>query len=122
MMPKGKHPYEALDDETIRRLEKPGRYADGNCLYLVVDPSGAKHWVLRIMVLGRRRDMGLGSLKIVTLARARQRAKKYRLEARSGGDPLANRRAHKGFELVTHLVGGAEIVETLQDLIDDGRI
>ena len=122
MMPKGKHPDEALDDETIRRLEKPGRYADGNCLYLVVDPSGAKHWVLRIMVLGRRRDMGLGSLKMVTLSRARQRAKKYRLEARNGGDPLANRRAHKGLELVTLLVGGAEIVETLQDLIDDGRI
>jgi len=104
-MPKGKHPDEALDDETIRHLEKPGRYADGNCLYLVVDPSGAKHWVLRVVVLGRRRDMGLGSLKIVTLARARQRAKKYRLEARSGGDPLANRRKMQGLEPVTVMVG-----------------
>jgi hypothetical protein len=90
-MPKGKHPDKALNAKLVQHLAEPGRYADGNGLYLVVDPSGAKRWVLRIVVQGRRRDMGLGGLKAVSLADARQLAQIYRGEARSGGDPLANR-------------------------------
>jgi len=90
-MPKGKHPEKALNAKRVQNLSEPGRYADGNGLYLIVDPSGAKRWVLRTVVRGRRRDMGLGSLKTVSLADARQLAQGYRGVARSGGDPLANR-------------------------------
>jgi hypothetical protein len=98
-MPKGKHPDKALDAKLVQHLAEPGRYADGNCLYLVVDPSGAKRWVLRIMVRGRRRDMGLGGLKMVTLTSARRLAKNYRGKARRGGDPLASRReGREGWE------------------------
>ena len=39
---KGKHPTKALTPIGIRALSTPGRYADGNGLYVVVDPSGAK--------------------------------------------------------------------------------
>jgi integrase len=91
-MPKGKHPDKALNAKLVQHLAEPGRYADGNGLYLVVDPSGAKRWVLRIVVQGRRRDMGLGGQKAVSLADARQLAHIYRGEARSGGDPLASRK------------------------------
>jgi hypothetical protein len=87
-----KNPERALNTALIRRLSEPGRYADGNCLYLVVEPSGTKHWVLRIVVRGRRRDMGLGGWRLVPLARARKLAKKYRGEARRGGDPFARRK------------------------------
>ena len=90
-MPKGKHPEKALNAKRVQNLSEPGRYADGNGLYLIVDLSGAKRWVLRTVVRGRRRDMGLGSLKTVSLADARQLAQGYRGVARSGGDPLANR-------------------------------
>ncbi len=45
--------------------------ADGNGLYLVVDPSGAKRWVLRVVSMGKRCDLGLGGLSVVTLAEAR---------------------------------------------------
>ena len=90
-MPKGKHPEKALNAKRVQNLSEPGRYADGNGLYLIVDLSGAKRWVLRTVVRGRRRDMGLGSLKTVSLANARQLAQGYRGVARSGGDPLANR-------------------------------
>ncbi len=55
----------------IRKLATPGRYGDGNGLYLVVDRSGAKRWVLRTVVQGRRRDMGLGGARLVSLANAR---------------------------------------------------
>lgn len=76
----------------VRNASKPGRYADGNGLYLVVDPSGARRWVLRTVVHGRRRDIGLGSAKLVGLAEARDLAVRYRKLAREGGDPLSLRR------------------------------
>ncbi|WP_306262978.1 Arm DNA-binding domain-containing protein [Pararhizobium sp. IMCC21322] len=75
----------------VRQVAKPGKYADGNGLYLVVDTSGAKLWLLRLMVRGRRRDMGLGGLSLVSLAEARDLAIKYRKVARSGDDPVEER-------------------------------
>jgi integrase len=92
MKPKGRHPDKALTATKIRSLSKPGRYADGNGLYLVVDPSGAKRWVLRTVVHSRRRDIGLGGLQLVSLAEARENALRYRKIAREGGDPLIEKR------------------------------
>lgn len=76
----------------VRQIKKPGRHADGGGLYLMVDPSGARRWVLRIVVQGRRRDIGLGSARLVTLAEARETATLYRRTARSGADPVAEHR------------------------------
>jgi integrase len=90
---KGRHPDKALTAVQIRALKKPGRYSDGNGLYLVVDPTGSKRWLLRTIVQGRRRDMGLGGATLVSLAEAREKALAYRKVARDGGDPLAVRRA-----------------------------
>ncbi|MCK1297528.1 tyrosine-type recombinase/integrase [Bradyrhizobium sp. 24] len=90
-----KHPQKALTQVRINSLSKPGRYGDGNGLYLVVDESGAKRWVLRTVVHGKRRDMGLGSLRLVTLAEARIKAVEYRKLARDGGDPIAANRSAK---------------------------
>ena len=89
---KGRHPEKALTSVQIRTFKKPGRYADGHGLYLVVDPSGAKRWLLRIVVQGKRRDIGLGGTSLVPLAEAREKALAYRKIARDGGDPLAERR------------------------------
>jgi hypothetical protein len=47
MKPKGKHPDKALTAVQVRSVNKAGRYADGNGLYLVVDPSGAHISVFR---------------------------------------------------------------------------
>jgi len=87
-----KHPDKALSVVGIRALKKPGRYADGNGLYLKIAPSGAKRWELRTVVKGKRCDIGLGGLKVVTLAEAREQARKYRAIARDDGDPLAEKR------------------------------
>jgi integrase len=89
----GKHPEKALSALKVNKITDPGRYADGNGLYLVVDESGAKRWLLRLVVQGKRRDIGLGGISLVSLAEARERALEYRKLARSGGDPLAARRA-----------------------------
>ncbi|MCJ2137442.1 integrase arm-type DNA-binding domain-containing protein [Methylobacterium sp. J-026] len=88
---KGRHPEKALTTVQVRALKSPGRYADGHGLYLVVDPSGAKRWLLRIVVQGHRRDIGLGGAGLVSLAEAREKALTYRKTARDGGDPLAER-------------------------------
>lgn len=89
---KGRHPDKALTAVQVRTLKAPGRYADGNGLYLVIEPSGSKRWLLRTVVQGRRRDIGLGGAVLVTLAEARDKALAYRKLARDGGDPLAERR------------------------------
>ena len=91
-MNKTRHPANALTVRGIPKLTKAGRYADGNGLYLVVDPSGARRWVLRTVIRNRRRDMGLGSAKTVSLADARAEAHKYRALARAGEDPIEIRR------------------------------
>jgi integrase len=90
MKPEG-HPDTALSALAVRSLKQPGRYADGNGLYLVVDETGAKRWILRTVVHGRRRDIGLGIAKLVALADAREDARTWRRLARSGGDPVAER-------------------------------
>jgi integrase len=88
----GKHPEKALSAAFVRQAQKAGRYADGHGLYLVVDPSGAKRWVQRVTIRGKRCDMGLGSAALVTLAEARQKALDNRQTARAGGDPLRAKR------------------------------
>ncbi len=92
MKSKRHHPDKALTAVKVRTLKKPGRYADGNGLYLVVAPSGAKRWILRTVARGKRCDIGLGSCRLVPLAEAREEATAYRKIARRGGDPLAERR------------------------------
>jgi integrase len=93
-MSKGRHPEKALSAVRVRAITEPGRYTDGNGLYLVVDRSGAKRWLLRTVVRGKRCDIGLG-LKLVTLSEARDKAASYRKLAREGGDPLAARRRER---------------------------
>lgn len=92
MKPTGKHPEKRLNAASVNAAKKPGRYADGNCLYLVVDPSGAKRWLLRTNVQGVRRDISLGSVRLVSLKEARETAVEYRKIARRGGDPVALRK------------------------------
>lgn len=92
MKPKGRHPIRALTALRVRTLSKPGRYADGDGLYLVVDKRGSKRWMLRTMVRGRRSDLGLGSTQTVTLAEAREMALKLLRIAKAGGDPLSAKR------------------------------
>src|SRR5690242_17998558 len=70
---------------------KPGRHAAGEGLYLLVSQSGAKSWMLRVQVHGRRRDIGLGSTAELSLEEARDKARDLRKIAKSGRDPIAVR-------------------------------
>lgn len=81
--------------KALVKAHGPGRHADGNGLYLMVDPSGARRWVVRVTVKGQknragkplRTDFGLGGADLVTLPEARARALEYRRLARAGPHP-----------------------------------
>jgi Arm DNA-binding domain len=95
MKGRGPHPREALSQALVEVISWPGFYADGGSLYLRVDGAGAKRWILRTTIQGKRRDMGLGSLTFISLAEARQRARTDRAMARAGEDPIALRRKQR---------------------------
>ena len=105
MKAKGRHPEKALSAVKVRTLSEPGRYADGNGLYLVVDASGAKRWLLRTVVRGKRCDIGLGGLSLISLAEAREKAFQFRKIARNGGDPIAERRKAEAIPTFEQLAG-----------------
>ena len=75
-----------------RALSRPGRHGDGGGLYLNVAASGARSWVQRIVIHGRRRDIGLGPYPSVSLARARSIAQTNRSAVAEGRDPVAEKR------------------------------
>lgn len=79
----------------MKALNAPGRHADGDGLYLVIKTSGSRSWVLLQQWNGKRREYGLGSAKIVTLAEARQRAAETRKQVEAGIDPVEAKRASR---------------------------
>lgn len=85
----------SLTVRKVETLKTPGLFADGNGLYLQVTAAGAKTWIFRFQIEGRRRDMGLGSAGIVSLAEARQAALDARRMVRDGLDPIEARNAAK---------------------------
>ena len=76
----------------VRSVTEKGRYGDGAGLYLYVTKSGSKSWVQRIVVNGRRRDIGLGGYPTIGLAEARTRAAANRVVVAEARDPVAEKR------------------------------
>lgn len=77
----------------VSRLTESGHHAVGGVtgLYLYITPTGARSWVLRTLIAGKRRHMGLGAFPSVTLAMAREKARAARSEVEAGVDPIAAR-------------------------------
>ena len=77
----------------VQTVKEPGKYGDGDGsgMFLLVKKSGRKSYVQRIMIHGKVRDIGLGSMRLVSLAEARAAALENRKLARAGGDPMALR-------------------------------
>ncbi|MEO0893328.1 MAG: integrase arm-type DNA-binding domain-containing protein [Pseudomonadota bacterium] len=79
-----------LSASTVKHAP-PGKYNDGGSLYLHKRPDGGGQWYLRVVVQGRRREMGLGSIHDVTLKEARSSAEHWRALAKKGADPIKER-------------------------------
>lgn len=82
-----------LTAKGVEAKKEPGMYGDGGGLYLRVGPTGAKSWIVRTVIHGKRRELGIGSTDLVSLADAREKATELRKVARAGGDPDADRKA-----------------------------
>lgn len=78
----------------VGRLTQPGRHAVGGVagLHLWVKPSGHRSWVLRVLVGAIRKDMGLGGFPDVTLAGARESARRARDMIVQGVNPIEQRK------------------------------
>ena len=81
-------PEKALTAKFVESAKEPGKYFDGHGLFLRVQPNGARQWVQRITIRGKRCELGLGNPSLVPLAEARQQALANRKLSVSGGDPI----------------------------------
>lgn len=77
----------------VKRLDSTGLHAVGGVsgLLLQVSPSGARSWILRATIGGKRRDMGLGGYPDVTLFQAREKAREAKGLISNGIDPIQQR-------------------------------
>lgn len=105
----------------IKRLAHPGgdpgqiRVAVGGVsgLHMAVAHTGAKSWVMRTMVGGKRREIGLGAYPEVGLAEARDRARAIRDKIIAGVDPVQERKAARAA-----LAASASRALTFTDAVD----
>jgi integrase len=84
-----------LSAAKVARLCQPGVYSDGDGLYLRVAPGGSKQWIFRFDFEGRERRMGLGGIRDIGLAEARDLVREGRRLLRGGVDPVEHRRQRK---------------------------
>lgn len=70
---------------------RPGKHADGRGLWLLKRDKRRGRWFLRVVIAGKRREMGLGSWPDVSIAEARKRAADARRQLRDGIDPIEAR-------------------------------
>ena len=88
----GRHPDKALSPAFVRSAP-PGRHCGaGQELYPFVQPSGTRSWIQRLAGRGRRCELGRGSIPLVSLAEAREKAVANRKVTREGGNSLADKR------------------------------
>ena len=84
-----------LTTKFIENVTKAGKYYDQHGLFLHVRPSGAKKWLQRYTIKGRRREVGLGSAKVVAVAQARRNAYNNLVLVSEGIDPIEDKKQDK---------------------------
>lgn len=74
----------------VSKISAPGLHFVGRVqgLALQVTAGSGKSWLLRVMIAGKRREMGLGSYPGVSLAQAHAKASEAREMIRRGIDPI----------------------------------
>lgn len=104
----------ALSALEVSRLTEPGMHAVGEIpgLHLCIKPTGARSWVLRTTIGGRRAELGCGGYPSTTLAQARERARKLLDSIRDGADPVAARRSERASSEWTFKHAAERYIET----------
>lgn len=91
----GRRPEKALTARFVETIKQSGKYFDGNGLFLRVEKNGARRWVQRITIRGKRCELGLGSPPAISLAVARKLALDNKGKVMLGGDPKADKQQHR---------------------------
>lgn len=107
----------------VKRLIEPGFHAVGSVpgLHLRVNDAGARSWILRAVVMGKRRDIGLGGFPDVSLAAAREAARTTREKIRSGIDPVEER-AEERKRLAAERKLGLTLAEAVEKFLTSGKL
>ena len=82
-----------LNARAVATITKCGRHADGGGLYLSISSNGGRRWVFLYRWHGKPTEIGFGSARDVSLARARELASQARAKLAEGIDPKEIRRA-----------------------------
>ena len=93
-----------LTDTALRAVKPSGKTQklfDGNGLYLLVTPKGAKSWRFKYYFQGREKLLSLGPYPLVPLKEARERVTAARKVLEGGTDPSAQRQREKQQAQVT---------------------
>jgi integrase len=93
---------EELGALAVAAINEPGRHAVGGvaglCLQVLpadADKAAGRSWVLRVMIAGKRKEIGLGGFPDVPLKDARAKAREFREAIDKGLDPAEERKAAK---------------------------
>lgn len=94
--------------QSLIKEGSPGRYSDGNGLYLMIPKKGSPYWMLRYTLWKRRRELTLGKHDDLTLAEVRIAAADARKGILDGLDPIENKKRDR-----------AIVIRTVDDLFAD---
>lgn len=89
----------SLTDAKIRTLkssDKPFKVSDSHGLYLLVKPSGSRHWYLKYRINGKESRIALGAYPAVSLSDARQQREGIRKMLAMNINPVKQRAAERG--------------------------
>lgn len=99
--------HNALTQMRAKNLDA-GKYADGQGLWLIKRSKEAGKWIVRLVIRGKRREMGLGPWPDVSIAEARERAAEARKTVRDGRDPIVDRAKQRQAPKVVTLTEAAQ--------------
>jgi integrase len=85
-----------LNARAVATITKHSRHADGGGLYLSISSNGGRRWVFLYRWHGKPTEIGFGSARDVTLARAREKASQARARLAEGINPKDARRPSEG--------------------------
>lgn len=84
-----------LSDVKVRNLTTPGRYADGEGLYLQVTPNGGRYWRMKYRFGGKEKLLAFGVYPVVGIKEAREKRFLAKQSLSRGEDPGALKKAAK---------------------------
>ncbi|MDF2141734.1 site-specific integrase [Paenirhodobacter sp. CAU 1674] len=119
-MPKKAKEISALE---VKRLSTPGFHPVGGVpgLHLRINDGAGKSWILRVVVQGKRRDIGLGGFPDISLASARDAARAMRAKIHEGIDPIEER-AQERQRLAAERSRALTLADAIEQFLTSGKL